>query len=86
MTTRKETRQLHTAGSQESFFAAGDKLAATVTPIARPVIVITAGRVEYAARCPQCHNWHRHISLGKKTGPCGARYLLQPKAKLRRAA
>lgn len=60
--------------------------APTVTPIARPVVVVTAGRVEYAARCPHCHDWHRHVSLGKKTGPCGARYLLQPKAKLRRAA
>ncbi|OEJ57747.1 hypothetical protein BGM19_06970 [Streptomyces agglomeratus] len=72
--------------SQESFFAAGDKLAATVTLIARPVVVVTAGRIEYAARCPHCQDWHRHISLGEKTGPCGARYLLQPKAKLRGAA
>ncbi|KIF69254.1 hypothetical protein HY68_12720 [Streptomyces sp. AcH 505] len=58
----------------------------TVPLIARPVVVLTAGRIEYAARCPSCQNWHRHVSLGKKTGPCGARYLLQPKSKLRGAA
>lgn len=74
------------AAFQGSFFAAGDKLAATVTLIARPVVVMTAGRIEYAARCPECHNWHRHVSLGEKSAPCGARYLLQPKAKLREVA
>lgn len=48
-------------------------------PIARPVIVGTAGRIEYAARCPQCRDWHRHVSLGEKTAPCGAVYLLEPR-------
>lgn len=60
--------------------------APTVTPVARPVVVATAGRIEYAARCPQCHLWHRHVSLGEKRAPCGTRYLLQPKAKLREVA
>lgn len=55
-------------------------------PIARPVVVMTTGRIEYAARCPKCRTWHRHISLGEKDAPCGAHYLLQPKAKLKGAA
>lgn len=46
---------------------------------ARPVLVVTAGRVEYAARCPRCDRWHRHVSLGEKTAPCGQRYELAPK-------
>lgn len=46
-------------------------------PIARPVPVQTSGRLEFAARCPECHTWHRHISLGKKAAPCGTRYVLK---------
>lgn len=46
-------------------------------PIARPVPVKTSGRLEFAARCPECRNWHRHIGLGEKDAPCGAHYLLQ---------
>lgn len=53
--------------------------APTVPLVARPVIVATAGRTEFAARCPQCHNWHRHVSLGKKVAPCGAHYRLEPR-------
>ncbi|MGW2781047.1 hypothetical protein ACWC3X_07300 [Streptomyces populi] len=46
-------------------------------PVARPVPVQTSGRLEFAARCPQCRNWHRHVGLGEKDAPCGAHYLLQ---------
>lgn len=45
--------------------------------IARPVPVQTSGRLEFAARCPQCRDWHRHVGLGEKDAPCGAHYLLQ---------
>lgn len=55
-------------------------------PIARPVPVQTSGRLEFAARCPECRDWHRHIGLGEKDAPCGARYLLQFKTKLKGAA
>lgn len=46
-------------------------------PIARPVPVQTSGRLEFAARCPKCRTWHRHVSLGEKDAPCGAHYLLE---------
>ena len=45
--------------------------------IARPVPVQTSGRMEFAARCPQCRNWHRHVGLGLKDAPCGAVYKLE---------
>ncbi|MGW3273968.1 hypothetical protein ACWDFH_21215 [Streptomyces kronopolitis] len=55
-------------------------------PIARPLVLVTRGRVEFLGRCPNCQNMHRHTHLGKVTGPCGAEYELQPKAKLKGAA
>lgn len=54
--------------------------------IARPVPVQTSGRLEFAARCPVCRDWHRHIGLGERRAPCGAVYLLAFKAKLKGAA
>jgi len=63
--------------AQLGLFAADSGKAAI--PTARPVVVITRGRVEYAARCPQCQAWHHHVSLGGKRAPCGAVYLLQPR-------
>ncbi|WP_187283436.1 hypothetical protein [Streptomyces sp. t39] len=61
-----------TAHQDEALFAADRP-----TPIARPVPVQTSGRLEFAARCPQCKSWHRHIGLGEKDAPCGAHYLLE---------
>ncbi|NUK72113.1 hypothetical protein [Streptomyces lunaelactis] len=58
----------------------------TSRPVARPVVVMTAGRIEYATRCPGCQLWHRHVSLGIKHAPCGATYRLEPKAKLKGVA
>lgn len=55
-------------------------------PIARPVPVQTSGRLEFAARCPECRDWHRHVSLGEKDAPCGAHYRLEFKTKLKGAA
>ncbi|MFE2466248.1 hypothetical protein [Streptomyces mirabilis] len=55
-------------------------------PIARPVPVQTSGRLEFAARCPKCRDWHRHVSLGEKDAPCGAHYVLEFKNKLKGAA
>lgn len=55
-------------------------------PIARPVPVRTSGKLEFAARCPECRDWHRHVSLGEKDAPCGAHYLLEFKTKLKGAA
>lgn len=46
---------------------------------ARPLVLITRGRVEYTAKCPGCSNWHRHRHLGDVRGPCGTRYELQPR-------
>ncbi|MFH8768278.1 hypothetical protein [Streptomyces sp. NPDC017958] len=44
---------------------------------ARPLVLVTRGRVEYLAHCPKCADWHRHIHLGTVTGPCGTEYELQ---------
>jgi hypothetical protein len=44
---------------------------------ARPLVLITRGRVEYTAKCPGCGNWHRHRKLGNVQGPCGTTYELQ---------
>lgn len=88
MIQNAENRPWMAAGSQEDS-AAGGKSAATVPQdtdrpheadallIARPVPVSTSGRVEFAARCPQCRDWHRHIGLGEKDAPCGAHYRLE---------
>lgn len=54
--------------------------------IARPVPVQTSGRLEFAARCPSCSAWHRHVGLGDKLAPCGAIYRLEFKTKLKGAA
>lgn len=73
--------------SQEVLDIGGDaQTDVIVTPIARPVPVSTSGRLEFVARCPNCGVWHRHVSLGEKTGPCGATYRLEFKAKLKGAA
>lgn len=77
MTRRTETRQFVAAGSQESLFAAGDQLAATLT--ARSLPVITSGRTEVAVRCPGCKEMHRHTGLGDKVGPCGTAYTVAAK-------
>jgi hypothetical protein len=48
---------------------------------ARPLVLITRGRIEYTAKCPGCASWHRHRHLGDVRGPCGTEYELQRKAK-----
>jgi len=57
----------------------GDSLfpADPAVPVARPVPMQTSGRLEFAARCPECGTWHRHVSLGEKDAPCGAHYRLE---------
>jgi hypothetical protein len=51
--------------------------AADGKPVARPLILVTRGRVEYLAHCPECADWHRHVHLGDVTGPCGTEYELR---------
>lgn len=64
--------------SQEVLDIGGDaQTDVIVTPVARPVAVVTAGRIEYAVRCPNCRAWHRHVSLGLKDAPCGGHYRLE---------
>jgi hypothetical protein len=64
---------------REVLFADGTTPTVPPASVARPVVVITAGRIEYTCRCTGCGRWHRHVSLGEKTAPCGAVYLLQPR-------
>lgn len=91
--TDNAKRALLESGPSPEDSAGGGRRAATVPqpsdsalPIARPVPVQTSGRLEFAARCPNCRDWHRHIGLGEKDAPCGTRYLLQFKTKLKGAA
>lgn len=79
-----EPREVLTPGVRESNAAVAEAIVPQL--IARPVPVQTSGRLEFAARCPVCHDWHRHIGLGEKDAPCGAHYLLEFKTKLKGAA
>ncbi|GEK03501.1 hypothetical protein [Streptomyces sp. 1-11] len=92
MTHNAENRPWLAGGSHEDS-AAGGSSAVTVqqaalqsdglfpvgpVPLtARPLVLITRGRVEYLAHCPKCADWHRHVHLGTVTGPCGTEYELQ---------
>lgn len=87
MTMNAKMGRFSPGPSQEVLDIGGDaQTDVIVTPIARPVPVSTSGRLEFVARCPNCGVWHRHVSLGEKTGPCGATYRLEFKAKLKGAA
>lgn len=78
MTLNTEKGRVLGGPSQEVLDIGGDaQTDVIVPPVARPVPVQTSGRTEFAARCPKCRDWHRHVSLGEKTGPCGAHYLLE---------
>ncbi|MEU0198758.1 MULTISPECIES: hypothetical protein [unclassified Streptomyces] len=93
MTTNAETPRGLTGAFQKNL--AGGEAAATVpqaspqsdglfpvdpAPLsARPLVLVTRGRVEYLAHCPHCRDWHRHVHLGHVTGPCGVEYELQPR-------
>lgn len=93
MTQKSEMPHGQGAAFQESY--AGGEAAATVpqaplpgdalfavpsAPLsARPLVLVTRGRVEYLAHCPKCRDWHRHVHLGNVTGPCGTEYELQSK-------
>jgi hypothetical protein len=70
-----ETRHALHARSRESNAVVADVIVPQL--VARPVPVSTSGRLEFAARCPQCRSWHRHIGLGEKDAPCGAHYVLE---------
>jgi len=88
-----EPRRVRGAGVRKDQAAGGGRSAATVpqashqsdglftvdpAPLsARPLVLITRGRVEYLAHCPKCRDWHRHVHLGNVTGPCGTEYELQ---------
>lgn len=68
-----------TAAGQAALFPVDSGAIDGRLPVVRPIALATRGRVEFTGRCPRCDGWHRHIHLGKVTGPCGARYNLQPK-------
>ncbi|MDX3841044.1 hypothetical protein PV750_05975 [Streptomyces europaeiscabiei] len=76
MSRNAETPRAESGASQEVLFAAGNENNASV---ARPLVLITRGRIEYLAHCPHCRDWHRHVHLGTVTGPCGTEYELQPR-------
>ncbi|WP_216587527.1 hypothetical protein [Streptomyces brasiliscabiei] len=78
MTQNAEMPGVDGRAFQEVLDIGGDaQTDAIVTPVARPVPLQTSGRLEFAARCPKCRTWHRHISLGEKDAPCGAHYRLE---------
>lgn len=86
MTTNAKKGLLHT-GPSRGDSAPGGKSADSLAheqhhaqPLsARPLVLITRGKVEYTAKCPGCGNWHRHRHLGDVQGPCGTEYELQPR-------
>lgn len=86
MTRNAETARAESGPFQKNL--AGGEAAATVAqpsevprgPLsARPLVLVTRGRIEYTAKCPGCCNWHRHRKLGDVRGPCGTFYELQPR-------
>lgn len=79
-----EPREALTPGVREANVVVAEAIVPQL--IARPVPVQTSGRLEFAARCPECRDWHRHVSLGEKDAPCGAHYVLEFKTKLKGAA
>jgi hypothetical protein len=79
MTTKAKTRRGVADGSQQVLFGGGTDTTVPRLPIVRPIALATRGRVEFTGRCPGCDAWHRHIHLGKVTGPCGASYDLRPR-------
>lgn len=68
----------HTAGGSVATIAQPEDRQ-RVALSARPLVLVTRGRVEYTAKCPGCTNWHRHRRLGAVKGPCGTAYELQPR-------
>jgi hypothetical protein len=70
-----EPRESLAPGVRESNAVVAGAIVAQL--IARPVPVQTSGRTEFAARCPECKSWHRHVALGVKTAPCGTVYRLE---------
>jgi hypothetical protein len=93
-----DPREALTPGDREDQQAGGSRSVVTVPqpsdtahqgdplPIARPVPVQTSGRLEFAARCPNCRDWHRHVGLGERRAPCGVIYLLEFATKAKGAA
>lgn len=75
-----------TTADQAALFPVDSGVADDRLPVVRPIALATRGRVEFTGRCPRCDGWHRHIHLGKVTGPCGARYRLEPKRRRTRRA
>ncbi|MEV7387198.1 hypothetical protein [Streptomyces sp. NPDC091215] len=45
---------------------------ATAEVTGRPLV--TAGREQLLIDCPHCGRTHRHLEVGSRRGPCGARY------------
>ncbi|SDN81539.1 hypothetical protein [Streptomyces wuyuanensis] len=76
MKQNAKTPRVEAGASQESLFAAGG---GTDASVARPLVLVTRGRTEFLAHCPECKDWHRHVHLGKVTGPCGTEYDLKPR-------
>lgn len=79
-----DPREALTPGDREDQAAGGGRSVATVPqpsdnalPVARPIPVQTSGRLEFAARCPSCLDWHRHVGLGERRAPCGVTYRLE---------
>lgn len=87
MTQNAETPRGLTGAFPEDSATGGSSAATVAQPTgvprgslsARPMMLVTRGRIEYLTRCPGCDELHRHTALGTVTGPCGAQYELQPR-------
>jgi hypothetical protein len=78
--TDKHNAPRAVTGGRQQVLAVGAGPDTTLPPIARPVVVITRGRIE-TVRCPGCDRWHRHVGFGRRRGPCGAVYRVMPRGR-----
>ncbi|MFF7884311.1 hypothetical protein ACH40F_29170 [Streptomyces sp. NPDC020794] len=48
----------------------------TTIPEVAAAELVTAGRTQHLVTCPRCGSLHRHLDVGPRRGPCGARYTI----------
>jgi len=79
MTRNSANPGVHQSPRGKQMALDGGGTSTSLPPIARPILVITRGRIETVVRCPGCGDMHRHIGLGERHAPCGAVYRVQPR-------
>jgi hypothetical protein len=78
--------RVRTEGRQQELFNSITTNSVPNNVVVRAQYVGTRHRLELAARCPKCHRLHRHIKPGKKTAPCGQKYIVELRRSTKRRA